>query len=117
MDKLGSLLTAARQRRNLTLRAVEAETGISNAYLSQLEHGKIRAPSPVVLSKLSQLYDLSYTLVLEHAGYPVPADQAGRSDAESKFAARIGPVTAEEEEALVEYLEFYRSRRKRGGRR
>lgn len=28
------------------------------------------------------------------------------------FAARLGPTTAEEEEAWVEYLEFLRSRRK-----
>lgn len=40
----------------MTLREVEDETGISNAYLSQLETGKIKKPSFEVVSKLYNLY-------------------------------------------------------------
>ena len=40
-QSLGPFLRAARERRSLTLRAVERATGVSNAYLSQLESGKI----------------------------------------------------------------------------
>ena len=111
MEKLGSFLASSRKQRGLTLRAVESEVGVSNAYLSQLERGKIRSPSPVVLHKLSELYGISYASVLELAGYPVP-ESSQPTSTESSFAARLGPTTAEEEEALVEYLEFLRSRRK-----
>jgi transcriptional regulator with XRE-family HTH domain len=107
MDKLAALLTEARKRSGLTLRNVEARTGVSNAYLSQIETGKIKEPSPLVLHKLAQLYRISYATALQAAGYPLP----GRSVTTSTLAARIGPTSAEEENALVEYLDFLRSRR------
>lgn len=110
MDRLGQILADARRRRKLTLRAVEQTVGISNAYLSQLENGRVRSPSPVVLHKLSELYKLSYLAVMKEVGYPVPKN-IRHSPAESRLAARVGPVTEEEEDALVEYLMFLRSRR------
>ena len=112
-DKLGPFLAATRKGRKLSLRDVEAQTGISNAYLSQLETGKIREPSPMNLHKLSELYAVSYPLLLELAGYPVPGREG--KPAESTIAARLGPVTKEEEEELAEYLQFLRSKRSRGG--
>ncbi len=112
---LGDVLQAARERKGLTLRAVEKTTGISNAYLSQLESGKIQSPSPVNLHKLSEIYGLSYADVLELAGYPVPSDGEPQAPG-SGLKARLGPVTKEEEDALVEYLEFMRSRKTRPGR-
>lgn len=93
----------------MSLREVEGKTGISNAYLSQLENGRISEPSPTVLHKLSALYGISYETVLDKAGYPVPR----MSDtAAARLNARFGGVTREEEMALTEYLEFLRSRRR-----
>ncbi|MDE0142858.1 MAG: helix-turn-helix transcriptional regulator [Caldilineaceae bacterium] len=112
--KLGAFLSSARSKLGMSLRAVEKETGISNAYLSQLEHGKIKTPSPQNLNKLAQLYRVPYELLMELAGFPVPkAPSAESQTARDTFAARIGAVTEEEEEALVEYLQFIRSRRRR----
>lgn len=45
-----------RKSKNLTLRQVELMTGISNAYLSQLETGSIINPSYSVVKKLVDLY-------------------------------------------------------------
>ena len=47
-SELGSLLADLRQAKGLSLREVEEATGraVSNAYLSQLENGKIQKPSP-----------------------------------------------------------------------
>lgn len=45
-----------RTKSKLTLREVETATGISNAYLSQLENGKIKRPSFEVVEKLHILY-------------------------------------------------------------
>jgi transcriptional regulator with XRE-family HTH domain len=109
IENFGEYLRAARQRKGLSLRAVEAAIGISNAYLSQLEQGKIKQPSPVTLHELSQLYDLSYAVVMRLVGYPGPGEV---EKSESDIAARIGPVTEEEEEELIDYLKFLRSRRK-----
>lgn len=111
---LGQFLKTAREDRQLSLRGVEKETAISNAYLSQLESDKIKQPSPTLLHKLSEVYEVPYNTLLELAGYP--ANQTGEEPpVGNKLAARLGRVTKKEEDALVEYLEFLRSRSK-GGR-
>lgn len=47
-------LRQIRKQRGLTLRQLEQMTGISNAYLSQLETGKIKKPSHHVVELLSK---------------------------------------------------------------
>lgn len=95
----------------MSLRAVEAAIDISNAYLSQLEQGKVKQPSPVTLHQLSELYDLSYAEVMRLIGYPVPGDSEVVTS-QSDIAARMGPVTEEEEAELIDYLKYLRSKRK-----
>src|ERR1051326_7243 len=73
LESLGALLRESRERLGLTLREVEAKTEISNAYLSQIEGAKIKQPSPQVLHKLCSLYECSYAVVMEMAGYPLPS--------------------------------------------
>jgi transcriptional regulator with XRE-family HTH domain len=116
LHPLGAVLAEARARKGLSLRQVEAATGISNAYLSQLEGGRrVKEPSPLLLHKLSQLYDVSYGELLQAAGYPVPG--ADDSTAEPpRIAARLGPTTPDEEDALAEYLRFLRSKTGRRAR-
>ena len=107
---LATFVSQARSNAGLTLRAVEKETGISNAYLSQLEHGKIQTPAPQNLHKLASLYRVPYEILMELAGYPMP--QTRGYPAPEGMAARIGNVTREEEDALVEYLQFLRQRKR-----
>ncbi|MFQ4136303.1 helix-turn-helix domain-containing protein [Nodosilinea sp. PGN35] len=109
-SNLGPFLASTRQHKKLTLRAVEAKTGISNAYLSQLERGKIRSPSPVMLRKLSDLYDIPYSSVLELAGYPVP-DNEKLDTSLTDISARLGPVTTDEADELADYLKYLRTKR------
>jgi len=45
-----------RKEKGLTLREVEKSTGISNAYLSQLETGKIKSPGYNTVKSLLELY-------------------------------------------------------------
>lgn len=111
-NTLGNLLRGGRERKSLSLRGVERVTGVSNAYLSQLESGKIRQPSPVVLHKLAELYELPYATIMERAGYPA-VSEAGTEAEPSVIDSRLGPITTDEERALREYLEFLRSRRGR----
>jgi len=49
---LGQYLASIRNDRKMTLRQVEEASGkeVSNAYLSQLENGKILQPSPNILN-------------------------------------------------------------------
>ena len=57
-SELGALLADLRTAKGLSLREVEEATdrAVSNAYLSQLENGKIQKPSPNVLHSLSGVY-------------------------------------------------------------
>jgi HTH-type transcriptional regulator, competence development regulator len=71
-EQLALILTKARSRAKLSLRDVEKETGVSNAYLCQLEAGKIQQPSPYVLHKISATYGVSYRQLFIATGYPLP---------------------------------------------
>jgi HTH-type transcriptional regulator, competence development regulator len=109
--ELGSLLSDLRRAKGLSLREVEEATdkAVSNAYLSQLENGKIQKPSPNVLHSLAAVYAVPYEALMEKAGYLLPAEgQAGRRRRLAVFA--IDDLTAEEEEELLKYLAFLRSR-------
>lgn len=110
-NELGHYLAQARKKLQLSLRAVQAETDVSNAYLSQLETGKIKTPSPTVLHTLALRYDLGYSHLLKLAGYPVPDKDADEVvDTTRDLAARLGGVSPEEEDALIEFLSLIRKR-------
>lgn len=115
MGKLGRTLTVARERKSFTLREVERLTGLSNAYLSQLENDRIKAPSPNVLFKLASLYELPYAALMAASGYPASESLAIPSEV-VRLAARLGPTSPDEEDALAGYLEFIRKRTSGPGR-
>lgn len=96
----------------LSQRAVEQATGkaVSNAYLSQLESGKVTRPSPYVLQTLADALSVSYEVLMERAGYMSTKSSAA---AGRKAAATysVDNLTAEEESALLDYLSFIRSRK------
>ena len=108
---LGTLLADLRTAKGLSLREVEEATGkaVSNAYLSQLENGKIRKPSPNVLHSLAEVYGVPYEALMEKAGYLLPS-QNGSGNRKRLAAFAIDDLTAEEEEELLKYLAFLRSR-------
>jgi len=112
-SELGGLLADLRVAKGLSLRQVEEATdrAVSNAYLSQLEKGKIQKPSPNVLHSLAAVYAVPYEALMEKAGYLLPSDgdKGGRRRRLAAFA--IDDLTAEEEEELLKYLAFLRSRK------
>jgi transcriptional regulator with XRE-family HTH domain len=114
---LGPRLRRIRRAREATLRAVEEATGISNAYLSQLENGKIARPSPNFLYKLAEFYGVPYEELMTDAGY-VAGDRAGDRERRRRLSsvalATMSDLTPEEEEELLRYAEYLRSRRRQG---
>jgi transcriptional regulator with XRE-family HTH domain len=111
-NHLGVLLADLRRAKALSLRQVEEATdhSVSNAYLSQLEKGKIKKPSPNVLHALASVYAVPYEALMEKAGYLLPA--SARGVPRRRLAAfSIDDLTAEEEEELLKYLAFLRSRK------
>ena len=112
MQTLPEILVTGREGMKLTLRQVEEATGISNAYLSQLENGKIKKPSANVLYKLAKLYLLRLE-VLFAAAQIISTD-----DKPLLLNFSIGPyiVSLDEEQDLIEYLGYLRFRKKHPNR-
>ena len=111
---LGQYLADLRVARRMTLREVEDATdkAVSNAYLSQLEHGKIAKPSPNVLHRLAAVYRSSYEILMEKAGYIMAPTKKTKGEKHGTLATfATANLTREEEESLLAYLAFLRSRK------
>jgi len=66
----GNYLKELRARKGVSLKKVEEATGISNAYLSQLETGvRRRIPTSKRLNALADYYNVSIQQLLQKAGY------------------------------------------------
>jgi transcriptional regulator with XRE-family HTH domain len=111
---LGSYLADLRVAKGLTLRDVEEATkkDVSNAYLSQLEHGRITKPSPNILHSLASVYGAAYETLMEKAGYIAAGGQRKAGEKHGRAATfAIDNLTTEEEAELLRYLAFMRSRK------
>ena len=108
---LSEELRRLRALKGVTLRKVEEETKISNAYLSQLENGKTDQPSPHILHKLANFYDVAYTHLLKEAGYlERKEDESHRKVSDIQSALMSANLTEEEEELVVKLIERLRGR-------
>ena len=109
---LGTYLQELRQIVGKSLRRVEDETGISNAYLSQLERGVAENPSPHLLQKLADYYGIPYNALMAQAGYlrPTSADKSpGPSSLE--ILVRTANLSNEEEQEVKKYILFLKSKK------
>jgi transcriptional regulator with XRE-family HTH domain len=68
-SNFGQFLKSLRERQRLSLRDVEKESGVSNAYISQLEKGERPPPSPDILRKIARVYRVTVRELLMRAGY------------------------------------------------
>lgn len=107
----GAYLRQARNATGMTLRDVEAATDntISNGYLSQIEKGTIQQPSPRILHRLADAYGIAYSDLMERAGYIVPT--ATPSTLSSFPMRALDDLNNDEQKALLEYIEFIKSKR------
>jgi transcriptional regulator with XRE-family HTH domain len=68
-ETFSEYIKKVRKSKKFSLRKLSSLSGISNAYLSQLETGKRGLPSPEIIKNLAASLDVSYELLLEKAGY------------------------------------------------
>jgi len=114
-NNLGPFIKKARLDLNMSLRDVEEATGkeVSNAYLSQLEGGKITKPSPHILYALSAALGVPYESLMERVGYIMPSSNRLEGAKHGKAATfSIDKLSVDEETALLDYLNFLRSKRR-----
>ena len=108
---IGNVLRQAREVRELTAVDAARAAGISGAYLSKLENDSVKRPSPHILHQLSEALDIPYSELMRLTGYVVPGDPDAPLT-ESVGAALFADLTADEREELIEYLAWYRARRR-----
>jgi len=73
MKELGNYIAEKRRRRMLSLRELEAITGLNNTFISQLETGvKTYLPKPAALAALARALGVTMTDLLAKAGYADP---------------------------------------------
>jgi HTH-type transcriptional regulator, competence development regulator len=108
---IGAVLKQARAVRGLSAVDAARAAGISAAYLSKLESNAVKKPSPHVLHQLSEALGVPYAELMRLSGYRLPGESAApRSDALS--AALFADVSDDERGELLEYLAWYRARRR-----
>ena len=123
-EDIGQMLK--RLRGEMSLRGVQRNSGVSNAYLSQIEKG-LRQPGPKVLRRLASLYGVSVQELFRKAGYleseggEPEVDEATEverayqyvlSDPVFRVGTRPrGPLSLESKRFIVELYERYSGKR------
>jgi HTH-type transcriptional regulator, competence development regulator len=99
-------LKSIREERSLTLRDVESATGISNAYLSQLESGKIGRPSVQYIYLLSKIYGIEAEEMLLAIGIVKPVDIQEKVTLLDRIKALEKKVSALESKLSLSFDKF-----------
>jgi transcriptional regulator with XRE-family HTH domain len=107
----GAVLKQARDVRVLSAIDAARQAGISAAYLSKLENDAVKRPSPHVLHQLSEALAVPYAELMRLSGYRVPGESNG-NPTEAVSAALFADLTDDERDELLEYLAWYRARRR-----
>ena len=106
LDALGRLLRSQRIAAGLTLRDLAERTGVSNAYLSQLERG-MHEPSLSVLRAVSLALDVPLASLLTRAGVLEDDDGGAPGMRETEAAILRDPELSEPHRIAL--LSVYRS--------
>jgi HTH-type transcriptional regulator, competence development regulator len=112
----GNYLRDLRESRGLTLRQVEEQVRVSNAYLSQLERGDRGIPNLRILRKLAEAYGISVTELVNVAEKEASGDavQAESPEPDVAFVSRgYEKLSKENKQHLTEFLQFLMTKEQR----
>lgn len=112
---VGTFLRQARDLRGRSSIETARTARISPAYLNKLENDAVRRPSPDVLHRLSEVLEVPYAELMALVGYPVPGLDEPPPTARLG-AALFADLTDDERDELLEYLAWYRARKRSRGR-
>jgi transcriptional regulator with XRE-family HTH domain len=94
-----------------SIRQVAEETGISNAYLSQLERGVAENPSPHLLHKLAAHYDAPYETLMAAAGYlKHRTETSARQPSSLEVLLKSAKLSKAEEEDVKKFIRYLRTK-------
>jgi transcriptional regulator with XRE-family HTH domain len=103
---VGRVLRRAREHHGLALREVGRRIGRSSAYLSQIEHGLIRQPDPVVLLELAELYKLNFMTLAKWARWTgEPEGSPHRGNSATLLVRRVLELDDTQRAEILSYIE------------
>jgi HTH-type transcriptional regulator, competence development regulator len=109
---LAETLSDARERRGLSLRAVERRTGIRSGHLSQIETGRIAKPEMAMLWELAAVYDLDFERLLELAGHSGGRETSERGRRRMTVALRaLRDLSPAEQTETLRFMAELKARR------
>lgn len=99
----------------MSLREAEDASGVSNAYINQIETGRIKSPSPAILQKIATGYKAPYQHLMELAGHlkVTTGSETKRRGALPTSTLADVELTREEEEKVREYIAFLKMKNRR----
>jgi transcriptional regulator with XRE-family HTH domain len=114
MATLGSELVRLRKLKGWSLRDVEDKTKkkVSNSYLYQLESDNVKQPSPNILYVLANVYEASYSDLMQLAGFVVPNTNQRTTRHQNSVAFNAMDLSEDEENQVLDFVEFLRSKKR-----
>ena len=119
---LGDFLRQVRNEHQLSLRDVQrlakdnnVGPELSSGYLSLLERGEVKEPSPRILSALAQIYGIDYIDLMRRAKY-IPEDVRTNRSSQNRTVFRGAAQLDQEQRRRVQHMidfELAESRRAR----
>ena len=112
-ESFGEFIRRQRELHELSMRQVAEMAGISNPYLSQIEHG-VREPSERVVEAIAANLEMSAEALKRHRARPAE-ERAGEVPAVVAAIGADKALTASQRKSLIEVYEaFVASRRPPG---
>lgn len=103
MDKneYGKLLRKIRKSKGFSIRQLEMYSGVSNAYISQLECGERGIPSPDIIRKLADALKFNYQDLMIAAGYNDSSSEVSVTDEDEQELIRDYSRLSQEDKEIV----------------
>ena len=99
-----------RLEKGLTMKEVANAVGVSEGAVSRWESGDINNMRRDRIYRLSQVLDISPLLIL---GIEQPSEEEKQNNRILEYAKRLGRLTEEEVEDVMQYADFVASKRKK----
>lgn len=104
-QQLGTYLKQLRLMRKMSIRQLALKSGVSNAYISQIEIGKKPPPQPAVIEKLAHALGVTFEELIMRTGYVMTENEALLS-----LAQRLNEAVADSKKVNLDDFqnaEFY----------
>ena len=102
----GSIIKNRREELGLSLKQIEAETGISPSYINRIEKGQRKAPSYRIIEQLAKALDMPVSKLINVAEVPVQDDVPSLEELllTSQFTVNGKRASKQSKEKMVEFI-------------